>query len=702
MKNSILTFALALAAIPMVGTAWADDEVVVVKGQVSDYYIPVSHKRTIKGQVLDQAGRPLEGATVMWFASPIHVQTDADGHFTLDGEPHETRLYIWYPGMEFTDSVITLDQLDLRITMTPDRGRKVQRRLKAQATEWYDADHYHPTTYCNPMNISYNFEPYNNNTQRGGSFRSSADPMALSYGDEVFLFSTNQNGFHYSKDLSTWEFAPASFKRRPADDDQCAPAAYVVGDTLFYTGSTYEGLPVWWSTSPKSGKWRRAIERNTLPSWDPWLFLDDDGKLYLYYGSSNEYPLKGVQVSRDDFHPVSKICDVLMLQPEKHGWERFGMNNDDSTTLRPFTEGAEMIKHDGQYYLLYGAPGTEFKTYADGVYVADSPLGPFTYQPHNPMSYKPGGFVRGSGHGGTFRDPKGNLWHVSTCMLSNKYKFERRIALYPAGFDADGVLYSSAAYGDYPTLNGLNDIADPARRCKGWMLLSLNRPAQASSVDSVFVAANASDENMRTYWSAASAEPGEWYMIDLEAPKDIRAVQVNYYENRATQHDRANDIYHQYRLWSSLDGNSWTLVADKSDADTDTPHDYIELAKPLNARYLKVENVHTPSGYFCLSDLRVFGLDPAQPLPIAPKGLKVNRSKIDPRNALITWKPSEGAYGYNLYYGIAPDKMYNAITVLGDTSYDMRGLDMGTTYYFSIEALGEAGPSPRTKPHTVR
>lgn len=85
-----------------------------------------------------------------------------------------------------------------------------------------------------------------------------------------------------------------------------------------------------------------------------------------------------------------------MLHPEKHGWERFGMNNDDTTTLRPFTEGAYMTKHDGKYYLQYGAPGTEFKIYADGVYVGDSPLGPFTYQPHNPMSYKPGGFVQGA------------------------------------------------------------------------------------------------------------------------------------------------------------------------------------------------------------------------------------------------------------------------------------------------------------------
>jgi hypothetical protein len=30
-----------------------------------------------------------------------------------------------------------------------------------------------------------------------------------------------------------------------------------------------------------------------------------------------------------------------------------------------------------------------------------SPLGPYTYTPNSPMSYKPGGFINGAGHGST-------------------------------------------------------------------------------------------------------------------------------------------------------------------------------------------------------------------------------------------------------------------------------------------------------------
>ena len=54
-----------------------------------------------------------------------------------------------------------------------------------------------------------------------------------------------------------------------------------------------------------------------------------------------------------------------------------------------------MTKHGGRYYLQYGAPGTEFNVYGNGVYVGDKPLGPFTYAPYNPVAYRPGGFAEG-------------------------------------------------------------------------------------------------------------------------------------------------------------------------------------------------------------------------------------------------------------------------------------------------------------------
>ena len=691
-------FLAAIAIFTALATNASTDSVKVVKGQVSDYYIPVVTNYDVTGVVTDQQGHPLEGATVMWLYSPAHSNTDAQGRFSLVGTDNDSLLCIHYPGKEMTTVTRGKGNRQVNITL-PDKtsGSTAAPRRKAQSTRWYNPERPTTNTYCNPLNISYNYEPWNNNSRHGGSFRSSADPMGLAYKGDYFLFSTNQGGFHYSRNLSDWDFCQASFQRYPADDDECAPAAWVVGDTLFYTGSTYEGLPIWYSTNPKSGRWRRAVERNTLPTWDPYVFLDDDGRLYEYYGSSNEYPLKGVEISREDFTPISKIYDLVRLHPDKHGWERFGMNNDDEVTLKPFTEGAFMTKHNGNYYLQYGAPGTEFKVYADGVYVSDNPLGPFTYQAHNPMSYKPGGFVQGVGHGGTFTDLKGNYWHVGTGMLSLKYKFERRIGLYPTAFDADGVMYCNTAFGDYPNWNADQDIKNPTDRFTGWMLLSYGKPCTVSSTDSTLSATSLTDENMRTYWSAVSGSDKEWVTIDLGDVKTVRAIQLNYYDNKTVQHNRANDTYYQYTVCASDDDKNWTLVVDKSANDRDVPHDYIELLEPLKTRYLRINNLHVPGGgYFCMSEIRVFGTAQGE-LPATIKRFTVKRDKSDRRNAMISWAPVEGAYGYNIYYGIAPDKLYHCITVNGDTQYDMRGLDLGTDYYFTIEALAETGRSPLSK-----
>ena len=128
-------------------------------------------------------------------------------------------------------------------------------------------------------------------------------------------------------------------------------------------------------------------------------------------------------ISAKDLSYKGAYKPMLYLQPEEHGWERFG--RDHRSSIKPFMEGAWMTKHNGKYYLQYGAPGTEFNVYANGTYVGDHPLGPFTYAPYNPVSYKPGGFVTGAGHGNTFQDNFGNYWNTGTPWIAVNWNFER-------------------------------------------------------------------------------------------------------------------------------------------------------------------------------------------------------------------------------------------------------------------------------------
>ena len=142
-------------------------------------------------------------------------------------------------------------------------------------------------------------------------------------------------------------------------------------------------------------------------------------------------------------------------------------------TNRPYIEGAWMDKYNGRYYLQYAAPGTQYNTYSDGVYVGESPLGPFTLAENSPYSYKPGGFMPGAGHGSTMRDKQGNLWHTATMLISVNHDFERRVGIWPAGLDPDGELFCNQRYGDWPRLVSCG--RDDPWRDPPWMLLSVHK-----------------------------------------------------------------------------------------------------------------------------------------------------------------------------------------------------------------------------------
>ncbi len=115
------------------------------------------------------------------------------------------------------------------------------------------------------------------------------------------------------------------------------------------------------------------------------------------------------------------------------------------------------------------------------------------------------------------------------------------------------------------------------------------------------------DEDIKSYWSAKSGDKGEWFETDLGEVATVNAVQLNYADQDASSLGKVTDQYHQYILYHSKDGKKWEVLADKSANKTDVPHDYIELPKPVSARYLKLENVHMPQGKFALSGFRVFG-----------------------------------------------------------------------------------------------
>ena len=551
-------------------------------------------------------------------------------------------------------------------------------------------------TYCNPINLDYGYTPIPNFSE-WGRHRATADPVIVTYKGDYYLFSTNQWGYWWSSDMAHWNFVSRLFLKpwHKVYDELCAPAVTVLGDTMLVFGSTYSSnFPLWMSTDPKGNVWKEALDSLEIGGWDPAFFADDDGRFYMYNGSSNVYPLYGIELDRKTFRPKGTRKEMYFLQQWRYGWQRFGEYMD-NTFLDPFIEGAWMTKHNGKYYLQYGAPGTEMSGYADGVVVGDSPLGPFTPQ-SDPLSFKPGGFARGAGHGATYQDNWNNWWHVSTMNVTVKNTFERRNGIWPAGFDADGIMYCNTAFGDYPHYLPSGQADHLQSRFTGWMLLNYKKPVTASSTLGGYQPNNAVDESIKTYWSAKTGNKGEWFQSDLGEPSTIHAIQLNYADQDAEFLGKRTDTYHQYRLLTSNDGKKWNLLVDKSGNKKDVPHDYIELDKPVQARFVRLENIHMPTGKFALSGLRVFGKGAGQKPP-AVKQFLVLRTEKDKRSAYIKWQPVDQAYAYNIYYGTDPQKLYNCIMVHDANDYYFKGMDSQKTYYYTIEAINENGVSERYK-----
>lgn len=520
----------------------------------------------------------------------------------------------------------------------------------------------------------------------GKSYRSGADPAVVEFRGEYYMFVTRSWGYWHSKDLLNWDFiTPEKWYFEGCN----APAAHNYKDSILYVcGNPSGAMSILYTDNPKRGDWK-AVPSVLHDLQDPALFIDDDERAYMYWGSSNRWPIRGKELDmKNKFLPIAKKPDsLLFLRPDIHGWERFGENH--TSDIKPFIEGAWMTKHNGKYYLQYAAPGTQFNVYGDGVYVGKSPLGPFQYAAHNPFCYKPGGFATGAGHGSTVCGPGGIYWHFGTIHLSINYKFERRLCMFPTFFDEDGVMYSDTYFGDYPHYS-----PDQVSRqttsggFRGWMLLSYGKPVKASSQLESYPVENVTDENLKTFWVAGKNDDKQWVEIDLEEVSDVYALQLNFFDYEETGFwGRMPNLRQRYLVEASVDGARWRVLVDYRNSFRDAPHNYIELDQPIEARYIRYRHHYVPGKNLAMGNIRVFGLGRGKK-PATVKGFTVVR-EADERNVRISWKAVKGAQGYNVLWGVAPDKLYSSWMVYGDNSLDLRALTVGQKYYFAIEAFNE-------------
>ena len=565
------------------------------------------------------------------------------------------------------------------------------------------------TTFCNPMNLDYGWGCFQKREKKA---RTAADPVIVLFKDKYYLFTTMDiGGYRVSDDLITWKdvyFNPEIHASALDIDHYVAPAVAADDNYVYFINFTRDRskkkVDVIRSADPENGKWEKCGEVRRMA--DPCLFIDD-GRFYFYYGLGAEQSTTFFEVNPETFEEIEGtkkvlreyITDVKECTSGYHFGRRELYDEIDASAWMgkfqkiPCPEGAWIVKNNDKYYLQYATPGTICNWYCDIVMESDSANGGFIEQPYNPVSLKVGGFIGGAGHSCVFKDKYGNWWQATSMWIGNHDEFERRIGLFPVSFDAKGRMRTHTVLGDYPMLLPQKKFEPQDISAFGWMLQSFNKACMASSSLSGFEPEKAADENVRTWWSAESGNAGEHFVMNFGKKVQINSVQINFAEQDINPEAPKETDYHAYKLYTSNDGHTWKLLADKSGNKTAVPHEYLELSGPVEASYMKVENVHTPKeGKFALLDLRVFGSGYSDK-PGQVKELSVKRNQEDGRYASIAWNKAFGADGYLVRFGYQPDFLNQCIQVKGNETTELllHILTKGVKYYYRVDTYNDSG-----------
>lgn len=265
-----------------------------------------------------------------------------------------------------------------------------------------------------------------------------ADPTIFQHKKIYYLYGTGNtaNGFlaYLSDDLKKWKVSDKNEGYALKKGDAFGTAGFWAPQVFFYNNKFYmaytanENIAIAESDSPLGPFTQTTNQQLKAPvkQIDPFVFIDEDGKKYLYHVRLTNGNKIFVAQMKDDLSAIKeetlREC-ITATAP----WE----NTDNAQW--PVAEGPSVLKHKNVYYLFYSANGFRNPDYAVGYATSNNPLGPFTKHTGNPILNKQLVGMNGTGHGDFFKENK-NLWYVFHTHNSNTQVGRRKTALIKAKF----------------------------------------------------------------------------------------------------------------------------------------------------------------------------------------------------------------------------------------------------------------------------
>jgi len=275
-----------------------------------------------------------------------------------------------------------------------------------------------------------------------------ADPTIIYHGGQYYMYGTEkppQSGFPVlvSNNLKEWHVP-----EEVSNGYVLAKGDKVFGDWGFWAPQVFQHNNAWYLAYTANENIAFAKSDNPLGSFvqeevkplkqglrqiDPYIFKDDDGKLYLYHVRLNKGNHIYVAEIKDDFSGIKEETLTHCITPAAGTWE-------DTQTFKSavVVEGATVVKHENTYYLFYSANNFQSDDYAVGYATSQSPLGPWKRYEGNPIIHKGVIGEDGTGHGDLLVGANNQLYYVFHAHASDTEVRPRATLIVKARFQDVG------------------------------------------------------------------------------------------------------------------------------------------------------------------------------------------------------------------------------------------------------------------------
>ena len=373
-----------------------------------------------------------------------------------------------------------------------------------------------------------------------------ADPTIKKFGDTYYMYApTDGSGAGFgpaqvwtSKDFVNWTLMPMNW---PDSHWIWAPDVIRHTDGRYYYFYCQPCIIHCGVSETPRGPWKNILgesEAVLVPdrfvtnaiTLDGQTFVDDDGSVYLYWGTWGIY--KGFGCGAGKMTPDLKGFTETRLIP--------------NTEAVDFFEAPFVLKRNGIYYFMYSSGSCRDHTYRVQYATSDHPLGPYEYKGCI-LETNEDGTVHGPGHHSILKE--GDDYYIVYHRHDNPHSnrgFHRQLCMDKMEFAADGSIRKVI-----PTHKGVGALAPSVVKSEN---LALGAGVRASSCyDDNFRAEYAVDDNNGTLWRPRGMGQ-EWLEIDLGSSREIQTVW--------TQFEYGTQFY-QYLIETSVDGKHWSVFADK-------------------------------------------------------------------------------------------------------------------------------------------